>query len=58
MDTGSTSLCFIIICDENNPIPDARFRDMILEVIIQNDIIKRFDTSNEFWEKFLARDKS
>ena len=52
------SLCFIIICGENNPILKARFRDIIFEIIVQNDIIKGFDTSNEFWEKFLARAKS
>ena len=50
--TDSTALQFHIICSENNTIPDGRFRDIIFEVIAQNDIIKRFNTSNKFWEKF------
>ena len=51
-DTDSTALLFHIICSENNSIPDDRFRHIIFEVIAQNDIIKRFDTSNKFCEKF------
>ena len=45
------------MCSANNSIPGDRFHNIIFKVIVQNDIINRFDTSNEFWEKFLARDK-
>ena len=47
-DTNSTALLFQIICFENNSIPDDRFRDIIFEAIVQNDIIERFDSSNEY----------
>ena len=57
-DSDSIALHFNIICSENNSIPDDRFRDIIFEVISQNDIIKRFATSNEYWEKFSVRDKT
>ena len=57
-DSNSIALHFNSICSENNSIPDDRFRDIIFEVISQNDIIKRFDTSNEYWEKFGVRDKT
>ena len=53
-NTDSTALCFIILSSENNSIPDDRFRNIIFEVIVQNDIINRFDTSNEFWEKIFS----
>ena len=47
-DTDSTALAFIIICPENNSIPDDKFCSIIFEVIVQNDIINFFDTSHEF----------
>ena len=58
IDMDSTSLCFIIICGEDNPILGTIFRDVVFEVIVQSNIMQQFNTSNEFWEKFLARDKS
>ena len=57
-DTDSTALQFHIVCSENHSIPDDRFCDVIFEVISQNDIMKRFDTSNKFWEKFGVRDET
>ena len=56
--TYNTALCFIILCSEKNSIPDGRFCNIIFEVIVQNDIIKCFDSSNEFWERFYARAES
>ena len=57
-DTDSPFFCFIIIYAKSNSVPDNKFRDIIFEVIVQKDIINRLDTSNTFWETFLARDKS
>ena len=51
-------LLFILFHIFNNSIPDDRFRDIIFEVISQTDIIERFDTLKEYWEKFGVRDKS
>ena len=56
--TYNTALCFIILCSEKNSIPDGRSCNIIFEVIVQNDIIKCFDSSNEFWERFYARAES
>ena len=56
--TGSTSLLFHIICSKENSMQDNRFREIIFEVNVRNDIISRFDTSREYWEQFNVRDKS
>ena len=47
-DTDITSLLFHIVCSGGNSIPDNRFREIIFDVIVQNDIISRFDTSHEY----------
>ena len=57
-DTDSTLLLFHIICKPGNSIPDSKFIDVMFEVIFQNDIISRFDTTNEFLDKFNVRDKT
>ena len=57
-DTDSTSLFFCIICEPKNSISDSKFREIIFEVVCQNDVISRFDTSNEFWDKFNVIDKT
>ena len=46
---------FQVICDFENNVPDKKFRDVIFEVIVENDIYQRFDTSHEYWNKFNAR---
>ena len=48
-ETDSTSLQFIIVCDENSQTKDREYRDVIFEVISKSEVIKRFDTSHEFW---------
>ena len=55
-DTDRTSLQFIIFCNEQNKIPEHMFREMIFKVIVNNEIIKRFDVSLEFGEKYEVRD--
>ena len=57
-DTDGTSLLFHIICEAENLIPDNKFRGIIFEVIVQNDIISRFDTSHEYRERFNVRNKN
>ena len=46
---------FQIICEFECTITDTQFRDVIFQVIVENDIYERFDTSHEYWEKFNAR---
>ena len=38
--------------------PKVTFRDVLFEVIRENEILHRFDTSHKFWEKFSVRDES
>ena len=57
-DTDNTSLFFCIICDSKNSIPDSKVRDTIFEVICHNEIVSRFDTSNEYCNRFNVRDKT
>ena len=56
-DTDSTSLQFLFFCQEENTIPENMFRKIIFEVIINNEILKRFDVSHEFWEQFGVRNE-
>ena len=32
-----------------------QFRDVLFEVIVNNDVLHRFDTSHKFWEKYSVR---
>ena len=57
-DTESTALQFIIISDPNSDTPEAKFKDVIFEVIVSTKIYKRFDSSHEFWDNFEARKTS
>ena len=54
-DIDSTSLFFTFICKPESSIPNSNFRDLLFEVFVNNEIINRFVTSHEFWEKFDAR---
>ena len=56
-DIDSFSLQFLIICNEKSTKKDPEYRDVIFEVISLNEILKRFDTSHVFWEKFNVRDE-
>ena len=57
-DTDSIRFFFISICKPESNIPDEKFRDVLFEVICENDILHRFDTSHKFWEKFCVRNTS
>ena len=39
-------------------MPDSQFRDILFEVIINNDVLHGFDTSHKFWEKYSVRNES
>ena len=53
--TDSTLLMFLTICEFKCNVPDDKFRDLIFEVIVQNKIYDRFDTSHIFCDEFNAR---
>ena len=54
-DTDSTSIMFQTTSDFENNVPDDKFRDVIFEVIVENEFYDTFDTSHEYWDKFKAR---
>ena len=56
-DTDSTSLKFMFISDPNSEIPESKFRDVIFEIITSSHIYKRFDSSQELWDIFGARNE-
>ena len=37
---------------------DEKFREVLFEVIGENEILHQFDMSHKFWEKLSARDES
>ena len=45
-NTDSTVLKFIFISDPNSDLPEDKFRDVTLEVIVTSKIYKKFDTSH------------
>ena len=45
-DRDSTVLKFIFISDPNSHLPEDKFRDVTLEVIVTSKIYKKFDTSH------------
>ena len=57
-DTDSICAFFIFICKVKSDLPDSKFRDVLFEVIVKNEILHRFDASHEFWENYSARNKS
>ena len=46
--TGTDNICvfFIFICKPESNLPDPKFRDVLFEVIRENEILHRFDTSH------------
>ena len=47
-DTDSTCLQFLFVSDPSSNIVDAKYREIIFEVINASEIYYRFDTSHEF----------
>ena len=46
--TDADSICvfFIFFCRPESNLPDGKFRDVLFEVMKENDILHRFDTSH------------
>ena len=53
-DIASICVFFIFICKPESDLPNSKFR----EVIVENEIFHRFDTSQKLWENYSARNKS
>ena len=51
-DTDSTALNLIFVSDTNSDLPEEKFRDIILEVIVVSKIYKRFDISHKPWDSW------
>ena len=47
-DTDSTSMQFVILSDPSSNFPECDVRDIIFEVIVKTEILKRFDTLTLF----------
>ena len=57
-DTGSICAFFIFICKPESYMPYSQLRDVLFEVVVNNDVLHRFDTSHRFWEKYSVRNES
>ena len=61
-DTDNICVFFIFICKPESCTPDSQFRDVLLEVIIKNNILHRFDTSQIlgkiFSQKWILKKKA
>ena len=57
-DTDSICVFFLFICKPKGNLLDARFIDVLFEVMVENNILHRFDTSHGFLEKYPIRNKS
>ena len=49
---------FSFVCKLESSIPDEKYRDCLFEIVKAIEILHRFHTSHEFWEKFSVRDES
>ena len=56
-DTDSGSVEFIIIAEDSCDCGERKMRDILLKIILDNDIHKWLDLSNEFFEQFNKRNK-
>ena len=52
VDTDSTSLFFVLICDLNSQLNQKNSIKIIFEVLTQSSILKRLDLSDGFWTQF------
>ena len=57
-DTDSTSLTFIFICEPTCDVSEQDSRNIIFEVIVQNEILKRLDVSDYFWQQSGVQNKA
>ena len=57
-DTDYICVFVIFIYKPECYLPDSQFRDVLFEVIKTNRNVERFDTSDEFWDRYSIRKKS
>ena len=57
IDTDSTLLFFIFICNLDCSVNEKDNRKILFEVIIASKIFQRLDLSNDFWDKFNVQNK-
>ena len=57
-DTESMSLQFVFFSKSESKVPEEIFRAIIFLVIINSNVLERFDASDEFWEQFGVRKKN
>ena len=55
-DNHTCSIFFNFICTKEYDIWESKSRNLISETLKQPKIIKKFDLSNAFWERFQIRD--
>ena len=55
MDTDSICVFLIFICRPESNLPDGKFRDVLFEVIKENETLHRLDTSHKFGGKFFSK---
>ena len=56
-DTDSICIFFIFICKPSCNVPNEHFPNVLFEVILNNKILNRFDTSHKFLDQFNVRNK-
>ena len=57
IDTDSTSLFFIFICNLDCLANEKDSRKILFEVMIASKIFQRLDLSDDFWDKFNVQNK-
>ena len=57
-DTDSTSVFFVFICELESVLPESEARKVIFECMINSELLKRLDVSDDFWKKFNVQDKT
>ena len=57
--TNTDSICifFISISKPSCTFPNEQFHNVLFEVMINNKVLNRFDTSHEFLDQFNVRNK-
>ena len=57
IDTNSTLLFFIFICNLDCSVNEKDSRKILFEVMIASKIFQRLDLSDDFWDKFNVQNK-
>ena len=57
-DTDSASLEFIVVAEDSCNCGEREMRDILMQIVLENDIHTRFDFSGEFFEQYGKRNES